>query len=143
MDLEDYVRSLCENFKRSHQLRDILTETWLISEPNASTTSGNTLLHISAKLQEVKLVNILCQNFINHGLHLDAVNFDGNTALHLTSNSNIAEILLKNGSQGLDMKNNHNLVPVQISALKCNISCLEIFMKSPETDDLILISSVS
>ena len=55
--LVEYVKELTENFKRSHQLKDILNESWFKTNPNsACNDTGNTLLHIATKLSQLKLV---------------------------------------------------------------------------------------
>ena len=55
--LVEYVKELTENFKRSHQLKDILNESWFKTSPNsACNDTGNTLLHIATKLSQLKLV---------------------------------------------------------------------------------------
>ena len=37
--------------------------------------------------------------------------------------------LLRNGSQAHGIKNEHGLLPIQIFALKCNLSCIEVILK--------------
>ena len=89
----EYTKGLCI-FKRSHQLKEILHNSWIENNPNAVNEFGNTLLHSATKLGELKLVNVLLQLEVNPDLQ----NQNGDTALHLSVQNNfvsIMEILVK------------------------------------------------
>ena len=138
--LKDYVKNLSESFKRSHQIRDILAETWIRSNCNAKSQFGNTLLHIATQLEEVKLVSVLCQSF---NLNLDELNNDGNSALHLSielDNVHILEILLKHGANG-QVENKFGLNALQLASLKCHLNCLEVLHKYTDPDRWTVLTS--
>ena len=130
VDLLDYVRGLAQNFRRSHQLREIINEnTWFKENPNwATSDTGDTLLHIAALLAEMKLVSVICHYFPL--LDINATNNDGNTALHFSADNlsatNITDTLLKHGSKMI--RNEKGLDPLQVAAYRCNLNCLEIML---------------
>ena len=112
--------------EKVQRTEEALEETWVRDNPYASCeASGNTLLHAAVRMDEVKLVNVLCTHFL---VALDMKNVQGNTALHLSAqliHGNITEILLKHGSQAMETANQEGLNPLQMAALHFNLGSLE------------------
>ena len=55
-DLIQFATEIGQNFKRTHQIKDMLLTTWVKDYPNAKCDiTGNSLLHVAAKLDEQKL----------------------------------------------------------------------------------------
>ena len=119
-DLQDFIQDIADTYKRSSQIREALRHSWAGLSPNyrvPDLKSGNTALHMAAKLGEVKVVTALG--------HIDQAevsikNYDGNTPLHLAAEFDrpaVVEALLKHKAD-LHAVNNDGFVPVQVAAIQ-------------------------
>eukprot|EP00094_Tigriopus_californicus_P001992 TCALIF_01920-PA protein Name:"Similar to ANK2 Ankyrin-2 (Homo sapiens)" AED:0.42 eAED:0.42 QI:11/0.75/0.4/0.8/1/1/5/0/1087 len=126
-DIHDLVLELGENFKRTVILKEALKTSWVWTRPNQCFESGNTILHIAAKLGEHKLVGALTHLCVD----VNGTNNRGDTPMHLAAEfgqHNVIQILLKRGAN-LDLFNNLSFKPIQVAAIKCHGKCLEVLIK--------------
>ena len=107
-DLIELAKDIGQNFKKTHQIKEVLSNCpWFKDTPNAQCDrTGNTLLHIAAKLDEYKLVSALCR--LKPTVDIDLLNNEGNSALHLSAEEGhvaIVDNLLKHGSEAMTQTN--------------------------------------
>ncbi len=134
--MESFVRDLAESYKKMSHLKEALTRSWarlnLSHQCSGSNATGDTILHVAARLGEAKVVSAISHiNASNGGDVIDVTNINGDTALHLAcehGHEAVTEGLLKHGA-AMEKVNSVGFTPLQIAAIKLQHGCAEILLR--------------
>ncbi len=134
--MESFVRDVAESYKKMSHLKEALTHSWarlnLSYRCSGSDATGDTILHVAARLGEAKLASAISHiDASNEGDIIDGTNINSDTALHLAcehGHEAVIEALLKHGA-AMDKVNAVGFTPLQIAAIKLRRGCAEVLLR--------------